>query len=214
MHQIWNTKFPVKTFGSEILTTAMKPSKIPHVAFLIFFHFIFLNYFHFPSSHCANLGSETDKFALLAFKSKVVDDPFGALSTWNDSVDFCQWHGVTCSLRHRRVVALDLRAQNLTGTISPFIANLTFLRLINLQQNKFYGKIPPETGRLFRLRSIRFSLNMLQGEIPANITHCSELRILDLVTNKLEGNIPSELGNLFKLVGLGLTGNNYTGSIP
>lgn len=132
MHQIWNTKFPVKTFGSEILTTVMKPSKIPHVAFLIFFHFIFLNYFHFPSSHCANLGSETDKFALLAFKSKVVDDPFGALSTWNDSVDFCQGHGVTCSLRHRRVVALDLRAQNLTGTISPFIANLTFLRLINL----------------------------------------------------------------------------------
>ncbi|KAH9736441.1 LRR receptor-like serine/threonine-protein kinase EFR [Citrus sinensis] len=186
----------------------------PVIALLFFFLFILLSFlFHFSFSHCANLATETDKQALLAFKSKVAD-PFGALSTWNDSVNFCLWLGVTCSLKHQRVKLLNLSGQNLTGTLSPYIGNLTFLRLINLQQNSFSGMIPHEIGRLFRLRSIIFNRNMLQGEIPVNLTHCSELRILDLVVNKLEGKIPSELGSLFKLKGLGLANNYLTGPIP
>ncbi|XP_024037407.1 putative receptor-like protein kinase At3g47110 isoform X2 [Citrus clementina] len=186
----------------------------PVIALLFFFLFILLSFlFHFSFSHCANLGTETDKQALLAFKSKVAD-PFGALSTWNDSVNFCLWLGVTCSLKHQRVISLNLSGQNLTGTLSPYIGNLTFLRLINLQQNSFSGMIPHEIGRLFRLRSIIFNRNMLQGEIPVNLTHCSELRILDLVVNKLEGKIPSELGSLFKLKGLGLASNYLTGPVP
>ena len=77
----------------------------PVIAFLFSFLFILLSFpFHFSFSYCANLESEPDKQALLAFKSKVDDDPFGALSTWNDSVNFCQWLGVTCSLKHQRVI--------------------------------------------------------------------------------------------------------------
>ncbi|XP_031261439.1 putative receptor-like protein kinase At3g47110 [Pistacia vera] len=183
-------------------------------AFLVFIPSILLSYSRITFSHGANPGSETDKLALLAFKSQVTYDPFGELSTWNDSLGFCQWHGITCSLRHRRVTALNLPDQNLTGTISSYIGNLTFLRIINLQNNHFYGDIPHEMGRLFRLRAMVFNRNMFQGEIPINLTRCSELRTLDLVMNKLEGTIPAELGTLFKLTGLGLAVNNLTGSIP
>ncbi|KDO57941.1 hypothetical protein CISIN_1g041479mg, partial [Citrus sinensis] len=147
---------------------------------------------------------EPDKQALLAFKSKVDDDPFGALSTWNDSVNFCQWLGVTCSLKYQRVILLNLSGQNLTGTASPYIGNLTFLRLINLQQNNFSSNIPHEIGRLFRLRHIIFNSNALQGQIPDS----------RLILNKLEGNIPSELGSLLKFKGLGLANNYFTGPIP
>ncbi|KAK9193487.1 hypothetical protein WN944_004184 [Citrus x changshan-huyou] len=175
----------------------------PVIALLFFFLFIILSFlFHFSFSHCANLGTETDKQALLAFKSKVAD-PFGALSTWNDSVNFCLWLGVTCNLKHQRVISLNLSGQNPTGTLSPYIGNLTFLRLINLQQNSFLGMIPHEIGRLILLRSIIFNRNMLQGE-----------KILDLVVNKLEGKIPSELGSLFKLKGLGLANNYLTWPVP
>lgn len=192
----------------------MEKARISNVPLLLFSHFSLLCCFHFSFSHYADLGSVTDKLALLAFKSQLADDPFGALLTWNDSFDFCQWHGVTCSLRRRRVTVLNLRDRSLTGTISPHIGNLTFLRVINLQQNNFYGKIPQEVGRLFRLRAIIFNRNLLQGEIPVNLTRCTELRILDLVMNKIEGRISSELGTLSELVGLGLSSNNLTGSIP
>ncbi|KAK2657053.1 hypothetical protein Ddye_010105 [Dipteronia dyeriana] len=191
----------------------MKSAKISKVEFIVFFLFVLLCYLQ-SLTHCTELGGETDKVALLAFKNQVADDPFGALSAWNDSLDFCQWHGVSCSARHRRVTALHLNNQSLTGSISPYIGNLTFLRSINLQSNNFYGKIPLEIGNLFRLQYIIFSLNMLQGEIPVNLTRCSELRFLDLVMNKLEGRIPDELGTLSKLVGLGLANSNLTGPIP
>ena len=38
--------------------------------------------------------------ALLRFRDRVVSDPFGALSDWNDNegvVDPCSWFGVECS---------------------------------------------------------------------------------------------------------------------
>ncbi|KAL3720801.1 hypothetical protein ACJRO7_005587 [Eucalyptus globulus] len=166
------------------------------------------------SSHSTKLGNDTDKQALLVFKNQITHDPFATLSNWNDSVHFCQWNGVICSSRHERVVVLDLRSRNLTGTISPHIGNLTFLRNVNLRYNYFHGKIPTEMGSLYRLQVIGLTQNLLQGGIPINLTQCSELRILDLVANSLEGGIPPELGKLEKLTGLGLAVNNLTGPIP
>lgn len=48
-------------------------------------------------------GNETDQLALLAFKGEISRDPFGALNSWNESIHFCQWVGVTCGHRHKRV---------------------------------------------------------------------------------------------------------------
>ncbi|KAI6671731.1 hypothetical protein NL676_006616 [Syzygium grande] len=169
---------------------------------------------YFALSHSAKLGNDTDKLALLAFKNQITHDPFATLSNWNDSVHFCRWNGVICGARHERVVVLDLQSRNLTGTISPHIGNLTFVRSVNLRYNYFHGKIPKEVGRLYRLQVIGLTQNLLQGEIPINLTQCSDLRILDLVANSLEGRIPPELGKLEKLTGLGLAVNNLTGPIP
>ncbi|KAI3411636.1 Protein kinase domain-containing protein, partial [Psidium guajava] len=158
--------------------------------------------------------NDTDRLALLAFKNQISHDPFATLSNWNESVHFCRWNGVICGGRHERVVVLDLQSRNLTGTISPHIGNLTFVRQVNLRYNYFHGEIPKEMGRLYRLRAIGLTENLLHGEIPVNLAQCSELRILDLVANSLEGRIPPELGELNKLTGLGLAVNNLTGPIP
>ena len=48
-------------------------------------------------------GNEVDRLALLAFKAQITGDPFGALNLWNEFVHFCQWAGVTCGRRHKRV---------------------------------------------------------------------------------------------------------------
>jgi hypothetical protein len=104
-------------------------------------------------------SNETDRLSLLKFK-EAIDDPSGIFSSWNDSIQFCNWHGITCSRRHQRVTALELEGHKLHGTFTPYVGNLTFLRAINLQNNSFYGEIPKEVGHLFRLRHLNLSNNM------------------------------------------------------
>ncbi|KAJ0558769.1 putative non-specific serine/threonine protein kinase [Helianthus annuus] len=78
-------------------------------------------------------GTNVDRLALLAIKSMIKGDPQGLLTSWNQSsTDFCQWQGVTCNPRHRRVIHLKLSSGGLIGTLSPSIGNLSFLRVIQL----------------------------------------------------------------------------------
>ncbi|PON68242.1 GPCR kinase [Parasponia andersonii] len=160
------------------------------------------------------LGSEGDGLALLEFKRGIVSDPFGVLRSWNDSTDFCNWKGVTCSRRHKRVTVLSLYEHNLQGSISPHIGNLSFLKLIDLSNNSFSGEIPKEVGQLFRLQYFYLTNNTLTGEIPAQLSNCSELREIDFARNRLAGRIPSELGYFAKLELFQLGANNLTGRVP
>ena len=62
-------------------------------------------------------GNEMDYQALLTFKTKITKDPGNVLSSWNDSLYFCQWEGVTCSRKHRRVTVLNLLSRGLVGSL-------------------------------------------------------------------------------------------------
>ncbi|GKU96405.1 hypothetical protein SLEP1_g9646 [Rubroshorea leprosula] len=160
--------------------------------------------------------NETDKLALLAFKDKILEDPFGVMSSWNESLHFCNWRGVSCSHRHKgRVTNLNLTGQKLVGLISPHIGNLSFIRQINLGHNYFKGEIPQEIGQLFRLRFLSLSFNVLQGKIPSNLAFCSRLQDVYFSENSLIGEIPTELRNLSKSVRrICFFGNHLIGSIP
>ncbi|KAI8006515.1 putative LRR receptor-like serine/threonine-protein kinase [Camellia lanceoleosa] len=164
--------------------------------------------------HVHVAGNETDRLALLAFKAEITGDPFGALNSWNESIHFCQWAGITCGRRHQRVTKLKLDHRKLTGSISPHIGNLSFLRILSLRNNSFTHQIPPELGHLRRLQLLTLLNNSIAGEIPANISACSNLVFLELTGNSLAGKIPVELGSLSKLKGLYIGRNNLTGGLP
>ncbi|KAM0023117.1 putative protein kinase RLK-Pelle-LRR-XII-1 family [Helianthus debilis subsp. tardiflorus] len=156
-----------------------------------------------------------DRMALLAIKARIEDDPQGILTSWNESTtDFCRWQGVTCSARHPRVTLLDLQSGSLTGKLSPFIGNLSFLKGIRIQNNSFSGEIPREIGRLFRLQELRMYNNSFTGNIPTDITNCSNLEVLHLGYNNLVGRIPNGIGLLSKLNTLILHANVFEGGIP
>ncbi|CAN1187542.1 Probable LRR receptor-like serine/threonine-protein kinase At3g47570 [Linum perenne] len=121
-------------------------------------------------------------------------DPLGSLSSWNDSIHFCEW--------------------GLQGLISSHIGNLSFLKVLSLYNNSFTGEIPPEIGRLHRLQQLMLSNNSLGGEIPSNISGLSALTIFDVYRNKLVGSLPWQFGLLNKLRALDVSLNNLTGSIP
>ncbi|CAI0547186.1 unnamed protein product, partial [Linum tenue] len=172
-----------------------------------------INFLASPANASSSSTNETDRLALLEFRKGIVSDPHGVFRSWNDSVHFCNWVGVSCNGK-QRVVSLAIPQQNLVGTLSPYIGNLSFLRAISLDNNTFHGEIPVEISNLLRLQDLNISRNSLSGKIPDNLTRCSELRIIHLQYNRLQGSIPWGIGLLSKLVFFRIGDNNLTGEIP
>ncbi|CAN1238387.1 Probable LRR receptor-like serine/threonine-protein kinase At3g47570 [Linum grandiflorum] len=166
------------------------------------------------------------------FKSKITGDPLQIISSWNSTTHFCNWPGITCGRKHQRVTVLDLRSSQLSGSISPAIGNLTFLRQIYLQNNSLTGQIPPEIGRigsLSKLKRIGLGNNSLTGSIPESVGNMSSLEeiyayrnhlFISLVNNRFSGPIPASLSNATDLANntaleiLTLDHNNFGGKLP
>ncbi|RVX04385.1 Protein NSP-interacting kinase 3 [Vitis vinifera] len=67
--------------------------------------------------------------ALMTIKNNL-NDPYNVLENWDiNSVDPCSWRMVTCS-SDGYVSALGLPSQSLSGTLSPWIGNLTNLQSV------------------------------------------------------------------------------------
>ncbi|RXH81850.1 hypothetical protein DVH24_036191 [Malus domestica] len=59
------------------------------------------------------LGNESDRLALLDFKKRITEDPLSVMSSWNHSIHFCSWVGITCHRATQRVLILDLEDKQL-----------------------------------------------------------------------------------------------------
>ncbi|KAK7276389.1 hypothetical protein RIF29_17528 [Crotalaria pallida] len=168
-----------------------------------------------PSTTVAQaLSSSTDKLALLALKESLTNGIPDSLPSWNDSLHFCEWQGITCSPRHMRVSAMHLENQNWGGTLGPALGNLTFLTKLNLSNINLHGEIPKEVGRLKQLQLLDLRNNNLHGEVPIELSNCSKLQAILLSHNDLTGNIPSWFGSMSQLTQLLLSTNNLVGTIP
>ncbi|PNX81167.1 LRR receptor-like kinase resistance protein [Trifolium pratense] len=160
------------------------------------------------------LSSETDKHALLTLKEKLTNGAPDSLPSWNESLHFCEWEGITCGRRHMRVSVLHLENQPLGGILGPSLGNLTFLRVLNLSNINLHGEIPKQVGRLKRLQVLSLHNNKIQGEIPTELSNCTNIKVIDLGLNQLTGRIPTWFGSMTQLFGLVLGRNNLVGTIP
>ncbi|KAJ6821177.1 receptor kinase-like protein Xa21 [Iris pallida] len=211
----------------KVATAAASSSSSSSTILILLFVVFFFVIPHHHHHHCLHAMSApvailppkhnnvTDRSSLLFFKSKISPDLHGVLTTWNNTLPFCSWQGVVCGHRHPdRVVSLTLTSLGLVGTIPPHLANLTFLRTIDLSSNHFHGPIPQELSRLYRLQKLDLSTNSLSGMIPSELGHCLGLQTINMSYNMLRGYIPTEFGSLPFLYRLDLTNNSITGQIP
>ncbi|KAL9686969.1 hypothetical protein QQ045_031365 [Rhodiola kirilowii] len=163
--------------------------------------------------------NEQDRISLLALREEFIaggtsSDDSTVLNSWNASTHFCQWQGITCGKRHKRVIAMQLVQQNLKGVVSPSVGNLTFLRMLYLMNNSLRGEIPKEIGKLRRLQYLDLSTNSFQGRIPIELSNCSNLIWLGLYVNNLTGRIPFQFGSLLKISTFYVFQNNLAGEMP
>ncbi|KAI3970079.1 hypothetical protein MKW92_014557 [Papaver armeniacum] len=181
---------------------------------------------------------KTDRAALLDFKSKIILDPTRLLSTWNQSTDCCtQWEGIGCDSNGRVITVSrtgsfstedDIVNTFISGTISPSLGKLKFLRHLGLSNLRLLGgPIPSELGKLSNLTTIFLNSNQLEGSIPASFQNLRKLNGLYLSENRLSvydphrclstylsGGIPSSIDKLVSLTRLDLHLNNFSGGIP
>ncbi|CDO96827.1 unnamed protein product [Coffea canephora] len=157
----------------------------------------------------------SDQSALLSLKAKITGDPHEILaSNWSATSSVCDWRGVTCGSRHRRVTALNISNLGLTGTIPPQLGNLSFLMSLDMSGNNFYGELPHELIRLSRLRVLSLGINMLSGNIPSWVGSFQQLRHFSLKNNSFTGFIPPSISNMSKLETFNLQFNSLQGAIP
>jgi hypothetical protein len=181
----------------------------------------------------ASLSFIVANFSDVCTISKLLSNP--PLS-WFGNGDVCSetFVDITCD-GSGRVTGIDLKNQGLSGTLTPFISNLTALRSLELQGNKLVGNVPLLMGmdslNVLSLDDNNFtslpddflhgptsltqlSINNLPLEpwlIPDNITDCIVLQMFSTVNACVSGSIPDFLANLHLLKSLSLPYNYLTG---
>ncbi|XP_058111209.1 probable LRR receptor-like serine/threonine-protein kinase At3g47570 [Magnolia sinica] len=191
--------------------------ELPRMSLWAIWSFLLLSSIHLPCFFvsAAHLSNETDLLALLKFKHLITDDPLHSLSSWNHSLHFCHWQGVTCGgHRHpQRVTALKLAGQKFTGEIPASLSHCSELE-VHLYRNQLVGKIPIDLGSFSKLTKLNLAHNTLTGSIPPSLGNLSSLKILGLTENSLEGSISAVLTRLVSLEALGLSLNKLSRTIP
>ncbi|KAL8209843.1 hypothetical protein R6Q57_006575 [Mikania cordata] len=181
--------------------TSHSPSP-PH---LLLFFYIFLT-----SGVSSQQFLTSERTTLLNLKQSWGNPP--SLANWNSTSSPCRWPEVQC--RRGSVVLLRLDNKDLTGSIPPFICNLSNLESVLLLHNFLTGEFPRVFYNCSKLIKLDISQNMFLGRLPDDIDRLSRLEFLELGANNFTGDIPPAIGNLSSLILLQLYGNLFNGTIP
>lgn len=125
--------------------------------------------------------------------------------------DICTWTGVVCD-GFGRVKELNLVGNNLSGTLSSSIANITTLKRINIWNHTLSGTIPTGITNLPNLTYLDLSNGDFSGSIPdfdSNI-----LNTIYLENNNLSGELPASIGNMDAINIFWAKNNSLTGCFP
>ncbi|CAH2059233.1 unnamed protein product [Thlaspi arvense] len=161
-----------------------------------------------------NEAISPDGEALLSFRSGISSSD-GVIGQWRpEDPDPCNWKGVTCDTKTKRVIALSLTHHKLRGPLPPEIGKLDQLRLLNLHNNDLYDSIPTALGNCTALERVYLQNNYFTGPIPSEMGNLSELKNLDMSSNDLSGAIPASLVQLKKLANFNVSNNFLVGKIP
>ncbi|KAF7149985.1 hypothetical protein RHSIM_Rhsim02G0058700 [Rhododendron simsii] len=160
----------------------------------------------------------------------------------------CNWRGISCNaagnvtglnlaytglqgtLDHLNfsyfplLLRLDLKVNQLNGTIPTNIGLLSNLVYLDLSTNSFSGTIPLSVANLTKVVELDFSRNAIIGQLDGRLfpdrgssqakTGLLSLQRLLFQDTLLSGPLPPEIGNLEDLTILALDNSRFSGPIP
>jgi Leucine-rich repeat (LRR) protein len=155
-----------------------------------------------------------DSLALVDLYNSTGGPNWNSNNNWLTAAPVKTWSGIYSVNSDNRVTYIDLRRNNLSGSIPSSFGDLNKLEILFMEENDLSGNIPAGIGNMVNLVYLRLANNRLSGNIPASLGNLVKLTSLELNNNQLTGNIPSSLGNLVNLQGFSLSNNQLSGSIP
>ena len=153
-----------------------------------------------------------DRAALMSLYRSTGTTRWWNRTNWGSVAPINTWYGVTTN-SDGRVTELNLRGNNIVGTLPAALGDLDQMVNLQLSSNRLRGAIPASLGGLTNLQKLYLQLNELRGAIPASLGGLTNLQELYLQGNQLSGSIPN-LSGLTNLQELYLQGNQLSGSIP
>lgn len=135
---------------------------------------------------------------------------------WCTDKPLDEWYGIKVNrnLNNFIVTEIDLKNNNLRGSLPGVIGQLRNLTILKLNINRLTNKLPIGLFNLKNLKRLNFRENYFKGEIPSEIGNLKNIEYLNLSLNKLSGKIPYSMCILKKLNELFLNCNLLNGRIP
>ncbi|KAI8014383.1 60S ribosomal protein L10 [Camellia lanceoleosa] len=132
--------------------------------------------------------------ALHTFKQSLIDRNQN-LSNWNHG-DPCMsnWTGVLCFNMimddgYLHVEELLLQNMNLSGSLSPELHRLSYMKRLLLSGNQLTGSLPEEIGYLPNLDRIQIDQNQISGPIPKSFANLNKTKHFHMNNNSISGQI-------------------------
>ncbi|KAJ7967505.1 Leucine-rich repeat receptor protein kinase [Quillaja saponaria] len=192
----------------------------------LFLHMLlYLTLFHTTTNFLIQaLTSPSDISALKAFKASIKPssiNPWSCLASWNFTTDPCSIPrrnhftcGLTCSPDSTRVTQITLDPAGYSGSLTPFLSQLTQLKTLDLADNYFFGPIPSSISSLSNLQILNFRSNWFTGSLPPSMANLKSIESIDISHNSLSGSLPNSIVSLSNLRRLDMSYNKLTGSMP
>ncbi|KAF8396986.1 hypothetical protein HHK36_018624 [Tetracentron sinense] len=167
----------------------------------------------------AQIIHPSEASALRAIK-RSLNDPMKNLRNWNKG-DPCtsNWTGVLCFNQtendgYLHVQELQLLSMNLSGSLSPDLGRLSYMKILDLMWNNISGSIPKEIGNITSLELLLLNGNQLTGSLPEEIGNLHNLDRIQIDQNQISGPIPKSFANLNKTMHFHMNNNSISGQIP
>lgn len=124
------------------------------------------------------------------------------------------WPAAALSGLADSLVHLNLRSNQLSGSLPSSISDLEALSRLIIDENRFAGPLPDEIGQLDNLTQFSAASNAFSGSLPAGLSSLQQLQWLLLDSNRLTGSVNADLLQLPQLEVLNLQDNQLSGALP